>query len=382
MPKNILTNLASSSVSRVLRAIFSEKLWSLKKYFDRSLSVEFIDDKVNFIFLYYPNSIADSQVYPFFRYRAWLSSILGVRFSALEASKVDSLPRDTYSNIVTVCVQADFRSKPSYVSDLLVKISRRFPIAKVVFFDWYAPNDLRFISVLDPFIHRYVKKSVFTDMAQYRCENYGDTNLMDYYGRRYGCKHLSKRYDIPDNLNDKLVIGAGFLTSPYLSSLFESRCCFDNERPIDLNARITSTGSDWYRQMRAEAILKVNALSPSYTVVTGKVSLYKYLLDLARSKITFSPFGYGEVCWRDYEAFALGSLLLKPDMGHLKTNPKIFIPYETYVPIRWDYSDFEEKFMYCLLNSKERQRIAKNAFDIGHNFSTKQVFLEHVKQLL
>jgi len=85
--------------------------------------------------------------------------------------------------------------------------------------------------------------------------------------------------------------------------------------------------------------------------------------ELQNSKICFSPFGYGEICWRDYEAIAAGAVLLKPDMSHISTNPDIYVPFETYVPIKWDMSDLNDKIHMLLQNDQLREKIAKSAFD-------------------
>ncbi len=81
------------------------------------------------------------------------------------------------------------------------------------------------------------------------------------------------------------------------------------------------------------------------------------------SKVCFSPFGYGEVCWRDYEAVACGAVLLKPDMGHIETDPDIFVPWETYVPVSWDLSDLQETLHRVLSDNALRATIARTAFD-------------------
>ena len=52
-----------------------------------------------------------------------------------------------------------------------------------------------------------------------------------------------------------------------------------------------------------------------------------------------SPFGWGELCLRDYEAVLGGALLLKPDMSHLETWPDVFVPHDTYAPFDWDATD-------------------------------------------
>ena len=84
---------------------------------------------------------------------------------------------------------------------------------------------------------------------------------------------------------------------------------------------------------------------------------------MLESKILPSPFGWGELGVRDYEAFINGSLLLKPDMTHMETWPNIFIPEQTYQPFSWDFSNLESNILKLLENKKERIRIAQNGQD-------------------
>lgn len=107
-----------------------------------------------------------------------------------------------------------------------------------------------------------------------------------------------------------------------------------------------------------------------------------YLRELAASKLCFSPFGYGEVCWRDYEAVMCGSLLLKPDMSHVETDPDIFRAGETYVPLRWDFADLEDKARYYLAHPAERTRIANNAFRALQKYFREQRFIDHVRAIV
>ena len=68
----------------------------------------------------------------------------------------------------------------------------------------------------------------------------------------------------------------------------------------------------------------------------------RFLAELRAAKLCFSPFGYGEICWRDIEAIACGAVLVKPDMAHLITRPDLYEDGVTYVACRWDYADLAE----------------------------------------
>ena len=70
-----------------------------------------------------------------------------------------------------------------------------------------------------------------------------------------------------------------------------------------------------------------------------KVSRWQYLKELAESKAIVSPYGYGEICYRDMETFLAGAILIKPPMEHLNTYPSLYEPWKTYVPVEMDFSD-------------------------------------------
>ena len=82
---------------------------------------------------------------------------------------------------------------------------------------------------------------------------------------------------------------------------------------------------------------------------------------MRRSRIGFSPFGWGEVCFRDFETVALGAVLVKPDMGHLETYPDIYEDGVTYKAVRWDLSDLPEVCRWLLDHPDEAERIAETA---------------------
>ena len=63
---------------------------------------------------------------------------------------------------------------------------------------------------------------------------------------------------------------------------------------------------------------------------------------LMKSKVCVSPWGYGEMCYRDLDAIYCGCVLIKPNSGHMKSYPNIFTN-ENYLPCKIDSSDLIEK---------------------------------------
>ena len=92
-----------------------------------------------------------------------------------------------------------------------------------------------------------------------------------------------------------------------------------------------------------------------------RVSAAEYYNRMATSKIVIAPFGYGEMAPRDLEAMRFGCILIKPDMGYIDTTPNIYIPNETYIPCKHDFSDLEDKIHEILGNYQDYQYIVENA---------------------
>ena len=92
-----------------------------------------------------------------------------------------------------------------------------------------------------------------------------------------------------------------------------------------------------------------------------KISRIKYFSELSSSKVVISPFGYGEINLKDFEAFLYGCILLKPCVKHLETWPNLFIENETYVSFKWDFTDLIFKLDNILDNYNFYQGFAENA---------------------
>ena len=93
--------------------------------------------------------------------------------------------------------------------------------------------------------------------------------------------------------------------------------------------------------------------------ITRKIPKTEYILEGQNSKSILSPFGWGEICGRDFEAIVYGATMIKQSMDHCVTYPNVYQPMETYVPLKWDFSDFEEVIKKS--SSEEYRKIAQNA---------------------
>lgn len=341
--------------------------------------------KKNLVFVYYPHRIPESQLYPFHRYRKELKRDWGLRPTHVSLDHLDRLERAAkrpLEGVEIVCLQTWFDWSKSDVQALYDRLERIYPRARFVYYDWFATTDLRMAAIVDPFVDAYVKKNRFVRFGDYERSHHGDTNLTDYYGRLYGIADPEKHWELPPGFEEKLLTGDSFITGPVMEPLLSDwgERILDGDRPIQLHARLGGSGEGWYGHMRDDARRRVVDLGLERVAYEGMVGFREYLSEIAASKLTFSPFGYGEICWRDFEAMALGSLLIKPDVSHLDDRHRLFIPHETYVPLAWDFSDLKETVERYLNDDRERSRITHNAFEAARRYYREKAFLEHVSE--
>jgi len=119
-----------------------------------------------------------------------------------------------------------------------------------------------------------------------------------------------------------------------------------------------------------------------YNIARGNnVSKAKYWKELRNSKLSISPYGWGEICYRDFETFIAGSLLIKPLMSHMITFPDLYIPDITYVPVAWDMSGTQQLLEQLIINYKDVQCIARNGQeDYKRRINNPQGFIDHLKE--
>ena len=83
-------------------------------------------------------------------------------------------------------------------------------------------------------------------------------------------------------------------------------------------------------------------MSDKYISKKDKLPPEEYAEYLYDSKVCLSPFGMGEVCFRDFECINVGTIMIKPSMDIVMTNPNIYIDKETYFAVNYDWSNLNE----------------------------------------
>jgi hypothetical protein len=257
---------------------------------------------------------------------------------------------------------------------------------KVIYFDNADSCGTPCFQVM-PYVDLYLRRQVYKDKSQYLKEFTGNRVYTHFYHEKAGIpeSHVEKRCPLRIEDMGKIITGwnCGFgdykLTNRFLRrynyEMFR-RMSFNQfhprrdiadiflpsviipwqKRPFDVHYRagksfVVDTIS--YGREKADQLLETLGERYPYVFIRkGSVSRSRFKKELARSKIVLSPFGYGEICHRDFEAFLNGCVLVKPDMQHLDTWPAYYEPNVTYVPYFWDFRDFKDKIRDILESGK------------------------------
>ncbi|HAR51806.1 glycosyltransferase family protein [Roseovarius nubinhibens] len=324
--------------------------------------------------------IPQSQVYPFHYYRRALKQA-GVEVREANVARYGEAGESAPKGASAVAIQSTMDLTEAQFDRLLDRVRRANPEARITYMDWFAPTDLRFAAMMAERVDLYLSKHLLRDRTAYGHSTLGDTTLMDFYGRHFGLDQKAQCFAVPDGFWEKLRLAPSFVTAPFMLPVFDRGAFPEGARPIDLHARIAVSGTPWYQKMRQGCAEAVDALGGVNKLVGTGIRHDRFLDELRRSKICFSPFGYGEVCWRDFEAVMCGAVLLKQDMGHVETDPDLFVPGETYVPLRWDLSDFDEVVRGLLADPARRERIARAAFQKMQDYARSSRFVEQMTPL-
>jgi hypothetical protein len=315
-----------------------------------------------------PTRIAFSQVYPFLMYADAFAARFDAEFRFLPCARAMEGIGRAHREASHVVLQTWRLDGPEQIETLRDRIDAAMDRPRQAYFDGFANCDLRFARHLQG-IDLYYRKSLFCDLRRFQEPTRGHTNLTDYYSALYDLRDAETDWQVPSDILPRLRLSANFLTAPELAHGFlgsRPRAQDDAHRDIDLHARLGgTTAQSWYGEMRRNAETRAIALGG---IVGSGISMRAFMDELGRSKLCFSPFGYGEICWRDIEAMLCGAVLLKPDMSHLRTEPDLYRDDETYVALRWDFADLEDKVQALLADAPRRARIAQAAWDAARDY--------------
>lgn len=310
---------------------------------------------------------SEEQLSPFETYRRELRSRLGVTCLRLHISDVLAAPGSALAPFDVVLLKLGFRTPRHEARRLVARVREAAAGKKLLYFDGDDDLCVQWPEVL-PLVDLYVKKHAFSDRSRYLRQYVGKSNLTDYVHGRFG--HSFAEDPVADRTDavtaeqaGKIVVGWNVALDRKITDMYRRIGLAEaHSRSNDIVCR-AGVPKDWTHYLRRDVEPVLRRLEGRFRVIipNRRVAPDVYLREMLDSKICVSPFGYGEICWRDFEAVMCGCLLVKPDMGHVETYPDIFQPHRTYVPVRWDLSDLEEACTHYVLHDEERNRIVSAA---------------------
>jgi hypothetical protein len=169
---------------------------------------------------------------------------------------------------------------------------------------------------------------------------------------------LDLSYDIPDDLWDRIKFtgwNVGQLVANYrqfqpINTNKEIDVCAIFRGNHDYNEDHSSRNDHFYTEHRKGLWDILEPMKSKYNMIYNRLPFEEYIRNLWNSKISFSPFGMGEICFRDFECMQYGTIMIKPNQDMVKTLPNIYEPGKTYIDVKYDWSDLEEKIDYILSN--------------------------------
>ncbi|MBO21209.1 MAG: hypothetical protein CMM26_02335 [Rhodospirillaceae bacterium] len=229
-----------------------------------------------------------------------------------------------------------------------------------------------------PMVRVYCKAQLLADRTAYTRPQYGNRIWADHYHRTEGVHdakpavprivedsaHLDRlRVSWNSGLADYSLHGPARMALRQhipLDALLRVPTRFtpvDNRRDIPFVCRM---GTSYPRESVSHQRRRIAALLDGRRP-TDKLGRRAFLAETRRTRLVISPFGFGEITLKDFEAILCGATLLKPDMSHLETWPDLFRDGETIVTHKWDLSDFLKRIEEANDRSDELRVIAGRA---------------------
>lgn len=292
------------------------------------------------------------------------------------------LPKDKYDVVIVLSRFASEMDKSEKLS--MLQLLRKYTSTLL----WFSERDSAGFTEFEvlPYVDRYLSKHLYRDMDLYNNPLYYNRKFVDYYAQKFSLKRetyeknelLSDYAEYADKIdlwwniaynNVGMVPRWKWLANTYFyqdNYIFEEPAIHNSDRhkDFDLHALFVTKDQrghiDFHRKYARKVIAGFEGIR--LPEIHQRIPESKYMDLIRRSKCVFSPFGWGEICYRDFIAFLAGGCLLKPNVEDIHTWPQVLVANETYVPLRWDLSDLEEKLFYYLRHQEERETIALNGY--------------------
>lgn len=270
--------------------------------------------------------------------------------------------------------------------DLIRKAKNKYK--HLIFFDDLDGSEIQFFKYFDNF-DLFFKKQVYGNKLNYIKDFQGDKLFTDFYSKYSGGEVIVKygfdgKYEGNPNDLEKIKVAWNIGLGPYPPNNSKITRFFFNylgknfiwlvlnkfpQKEFRLKKEIKKCQARFSFNPKRDHIdfqrkLLLEIISNNSLFLSGKIDPKNYLKELKSTIAVLSPFGFGEICFRDFEAIINGAVLVKPNMDHLITWPNIYLPNQTYLPINWNGSDLIDKVENLISNPIMINELRQNAFQV------------------
>lgn len=279
----------------------------------------------------------------------------------------------------------------------LKKLRKNF--TKIVYFDDSAAASIVIFCTF-PYIDEYWKRACLKDKQNYKEKLYGGHIYSNFYSNKFKINDDADYFINPvadnDTQFDKLKIawniGVGIYplnkdsitdqnylrVRKYLTGLsivsgvgvlnnFFERNMHRVIRELKMesslkkrNFKISSRFSDlsYRKSVGYQRKICIDMTKNNKFFLSGYLKKKEFTNEIFNVLGVLSPFGWGEVCYRDFEAIIAGAYLIKPNMSHLDTWPNVY-KRDYYFSLDWDLSDINK--MEKIIDNIDKCEISVNA---------------------
>ncbi len=264
------------------------------------------------------------------------------------------------------------------------------------------------------FVKKYVKKHFYKDKKVYFKNLMGGRYYTHYYIEKYNIKDYHE-YDqeiLKAEYLPKLILGwnlgvalffdyISFSKIDYFFELVKFKYFNSKNYKVKLphyqnwsldhkkNNFISLMNTDFKRKSVGFQRMKLKEILTNIDyqnkIIEGRFSKRNYYKALRNSKVSIGAYGWGEVCYREFEAVMCGVAFMTADMSNIETWPNIYHDGETYLSYDFDFKNLEHNLEKLINDLNLRKRLVTNSksiIDDCHSPVGKEYFLNKILEII